>query len=40
MRDVNVPLLGKMLFSPLFPPIMLLEEIDRVLRPTLSFYEP
>ena len=36
MRDVNVPLLVKMLFGLLFPPIRLLEEIDRMLRPTLS----
>ena len=42
MRDVNVqvPILVKMLFGLLFPPIRLLEEIDRMLRPTLSFYEP
>ena len=40
MRDVNVPLLVKMLFDLLFPPIRLLEEIDWMLRPTLSFYEP
>ena len=40
MRDVNLPLLIKMLFSLLFPPIRLLEEIDRMLRPTLSVYEP
>ena len=40
MRDVNLPLLIKMLLSLLFPPIWLLEEIDRMLRPTLSVYEP
>ena len=41
MRDVNVhvPLLVKMLFGLLFPPIRLLEEIEWMLRPTLSFYE-
>ena len=39
MRDVNVhvPILVKMLFGLLFPPIRLLEEIDRMLRPILSF---
>ena len=40
MRDVNVPLLVKMLFGLLFPTIRLLKEIDRMLQPTLSFYEP
>ena len=30
MRDVNVPSLVKMLFGLLFPPIRLLEEIDRM----------
>ena len=42
MLDVNVhvPILVKMLFGLLFPPIRLLEEIDRMLRPILSFYEP
>ena len=42
MRDVNVhvPLLVKMLFGLLSPPIRLLEEIDRMLRPTLSLNEP
>ena len=38
--NLHVPLLVKMLFGLLFPPIRLLEEIDRMLRPTLSFYEP
>ena len=37
MRDVNVPLLVKTLFGLLFPTIRLLEEIDRMLRPTLIF---
>ena len=37
MRDVHVPLLVKMLFGLLFPPIRLLEEIDRMLRRTVSF---
>ena len=35
--DVNVPLLETMLFGLLFPPIRLLEEIDRMLRPTSVF---
>ena len=40
MRDVNVSLSETTLFGLLFPPIRFLEEIDRMLRPTLSFYDP